>query len=83
MQVRKEPGQTAFILGCPNEAADSKFIDKEKDRAHLEVGKLGDVVVVGGNPFDGYWNFLTAVMESKAARWWSTSGASRTRASRS
>jgi imidazolonepropionase-like amidohydrolase len=44
------------IMG-PNSA---KFIDKEKDLGTIEVGKLGDVVVLGGNPFDGYWNFLTA-----------------------
>jgi len=44
------------IMG-PNSA---KFIDKEKELGTIEVGKLGDVVVLGGNPFDGYWNFLTA-----------------------
>ena len=46
------------IMG-PNSA---KFIDKEKDLGTLEVGKLGDLVVLGGNPFDGYWNLLTAVV---------------------
>jgi imidazolonepropionase-like amidohydrolase len=49
------------IMG-PNSA---KFIDKEKDLGTIEVGKLGDVVVLGGNPFDGYWNFLTAVVVVK------------------
>lgn len=44
------------IMG-PNSA---KFIDRQKDLGTIEVGKLGDVVVLGGNPFDGYWNFLTA-----------------------
>jgi len=44
------------IMG-PNSA---KFIDKENDRGTLEVGKLGDLVVLGGNPYDGYWNLLTA-----------------------
>ncbi len=44
------------IMG-PNSA---KFIDREKDLGTIEAGKLGDVVVLGGNPFDGYWNFLTA-----------------------
>lgn len=44
------------IMG-PNSA---KFIDHENDRGTLEPGKLGDLVVLGGNPFDGYWNFLTA-----------------------
>lgn len=46
------------IMG-PNSA---RFIDKEKDLGTLEVGKLGDIVVLGGNPFDGYWNFLTPVV---------------------
>jgi imidazolonepropionase-like amidohydrolase len=49
------------IMG-PNSA---KFIDHEKDRGTIEPGKLGDVVVLGGNPFDGYWNFLTAVVVVK------------------
>jgi imidazolonepropionase-like amidohydrolase len=49
------------IMG-PNSA---KFIDKEKELGTIEVGKLGDVVVLGGNPFDGYWNFLTAVVVVK------------------
>jgi imidazolonepropionase-like amidohydrolase len=44
------------IMG-PNSA---KFIDRQKDLGTIEVGKLGDVVVLGGNPFDGYWNLLTA-----------------------
>ena len=49
------------IMG-PNSA---KFIDREKDLGTVEPGKLGDIVVLGGNPFDGYWNFLTAVVVVK------------------
>jgi imidazolonepropionase-like amidohydrolase len=49
------------IMG-PNSA---KFIDREKDLGTIEVGKFGDVVVLGGNPFDGYWNFLTSVVVVK------------------
>jgi imidazolonepropionase-like amidohydrolase len=49
------------IMG-PNSA---KFIDKEKDLGTVEKGKLGDVVLLGGNPFEGYWNFLTAVVVVK------------------
>ena len=36
------------------------FIDMGKQLGTLEPGKLGDIVVLGGNPLDGYWNFLTA-----------------------
>lgn len=43
----------------------AKFLDKEKEIGTIEVGKRGDVVILGGNPFDGYWNFLTAVVVVK------------------
>lgn len=49
------------IMG-PNSA---KFIGREKELGTIEVGKLGDLVVLGGNPFEGYWNFLTAVVVVK------------------
>lgn len=49
------------IMG-PNSA---KFINREKDLGTIEAGKSGDVVLLGGNPFDGYWNFLTAVVVIK------------------
>jgi imidazolonepropionase-like amidohydrolase len=49
------------IMG-PNSA---KFIDREKDIGTIEPGKLADIVVLGGNPFEGYWNFLTAVVVVK------------------
>ena len=49
------------IMG-PNSA---KFINREKDLGTIDVGKAGDVVLLGGNPFDGYWNFLTAVVVIK------------------
>jgi imidazolonepropionase-like amidohydrolase len=49
------------IMG-PNSA---KFIDRQNDLGTLEVGKLADIVVLGGNPLDGYWNFLTAVVVVK------------------
>jgi imidazolonepropionase-like amidohydrolase len=49
------------IMG-PNSA---RFIDRGKDLGTVEVGKLGDLVVLGGNPFEGYWNLLTAVVVVK------------------
>jgi imidazolonepropionase-like amidohydrolase len=42
------------IMG-PNSA---KFLNKDKDLGTLEVGKIADILVLGGNPFDGYWFFL-------------------------
>ncbi len=49
------------IMG-PNSA---KFIDKQKELGTIETGKIADLVVLGGNPFDGFWNFLTAVVVVK------------------
>jgi imidazolonepropionase-like amidohydrolase len=44
------------IMG-PNSA---RFIDREKEIGTVEAGKLADLVILGGNPLEGYWNFLTA-----------------------
>jgi imidazolonepropionase-like amidohydrolase len=49
------------IMG-PNSA---KFLNRQQEIGTLEVGKLGDLVILGGNPFEGYWNFLTAVVVVK------------------
>ena len=48
------------VMG-PNSA---DFIDKD-DRGTVQPGKLGDLVVLTGNPLEGYWNFLTAVVVIK------------------
>jgi imidazolonepropionase-like amidohydrolase len=43
----------------------AKFVDKQNELGTLESGKIADIVALGGNPLDGYWNFLTAVIVVK------------------
>ena len=44
------------VMG-PNSAA---FLEREKDLGTLETGKLADIVLLGGNPLEGYWHLLNA-----------------------
>ena len=55
------PADLIKIMG-PNSA---KFLNLQKDIGDLEPGKRADIVMLAGNPFDGYWNFLTAVVVVK------------------
>jgi imidazolonepropionase-like amidohydrolase len=50
------------IMG-PNSA---KFLDQSQDLGTLEPGKIADILVLGGNPLAGYWNFMTAEVVIKS-----------------
>lgn len=61
MSLVFSPQDLVKIIG-PNSAA---FVDHAGDRGTVEPGKLADLVLLAGNPLDGYWNFLKPVVVVK------------------
>ena len=54
--------QDMIKLMGPNTAA---FIEKSGDLGTLQPGKLADIVILDGDPLEGYWNLLNATVVIK------------------
>jgi imidazolonepropionase-like amidohydrolase len=54
--------QDIIKLMGPNSAS---YIEMSDQLGTLETGKVADIVLVGGNPLDGYWNLLNTKLVIK------------------
>ncbi len=55
LNVAFSPRDIIRIMG-PNSA---EFIDRGQDLGTVQPGKIADILLLGGNPLVGYWNFIT------------------------
>jgi len=64
MNVVFSPADMVKIMG-PNTAA---YLGMEKDLGTLEAGKLADIVLLDGDPLEGYWNWLKTKVTIKEGK---------------
>jgi imidazolonepropionase-like amidohydrolase len=64
MNVVFSPTDMIKIMG-PNTAA---YLGMEKDLGTLEAGKLADIILLDGDPLEGYWNWLKTKVTIKEGK---------------
>jgi imidazolonepropionase-like amidohydrolase len=64
MNVIFSPIDMIKVMG-PNTAA---YLDMQDQIGTLEAGKLADIVLIDGDPLEGYWNWLKAKLVVKQGK---------------